>query len=242
MHRITSSLAVVACLTMTTAGVAAGPVTFSGSGVINSTGGKLAPSGVSPVGSAFNFRFSFDPATASLIQSDDGYALYDLAVSKPTATLGGFSFPASNDPVLTPLVELSRGFSFFGGDSSEPSLAFTFFLLGTPTTSAADTPFLGSAGRSQQLAIGGVFRSSDLSAPLTINSLFGSGTPFYQNFEYGTRDPALRQSGLLEGSYVGSFTAPVPEPATWASMIAGLSLAGGVAGYRRRRKTKVRFA
>lgn len=35
--------------------------------------------------------------------------------------------------------------------------------------------------------------------------------------------------------------APVPEPATWASMFAGLGLAAGVARYKRR-KTKVVFA
>jgi hypothetical protein len=35
--------------------------------------------------------------------------------------------------------------------------------------------------------------------------------------------------------------APVPEPATWASMFAGLAMAGGIASYRRR-KAKVAFA
>jgi hypothetical protein len=34
-----------------------------------------------------------------------------------------------------------------------------------------------------------------------------------------------------------AYVAPVPEPATWASMIAGLALAGGVASYRRRKVT-----
>ncbi|MBB5714792.1 PEP-CTERM sorting domain-containing protein [Sphingomonas aerophila] len=40
----------------------------------------------------------------------------------------------------------------------------------------------------------------------------------------------------------GSMAAPVPEPATWASLAAGLSLASGAAAYRRRRKAKVMFA
>ncbi|MBB5715219.1 PEP-CTERM sorting domain-containing protein [Sphingomonas aerophila] len=77
----------------------------------------------------------------------------------------------------------------------------------------------------------------------TFQQLFGTkgGLSIY-NARY---DPYSDET--LTGSGSGTLTfapmaAPVPEPATWASMIAGLSLAGGVAGYRRRRKTKVTFA
>ena len=223
------------CLAVAGASAAAERVTFSGTGVVISVGGMLGPSGIAPVGSPLQFSFGFDPAAASLIESDDGYALYELAVSDFAGTLGAFAFPLSNDPKLIPLVELYRGFSFFGATASEPAIGFTFYLLGEPT--ADGTPFAGDGGRSQQLALGGVFRA-DENAPLTVTGLLGLGNAFYQEFQYGTRDAGTRQSGVLNGSYTAHFTASaVPEPATWTLMLVGF----GIIGARLRRRPAATF-
>lgn len=65
-------------------------------------------------------------------------------------------------------------------------------------------------------------------------------------FSFDTITPQDQEEGDHSGgtgsiSFDGTIAQPVPEPATWASMFAGLALAGGVAKYRRR-KTKVAFA
>lgn len=46
-----------------------------------------------------------------------------------------------------------------------------------------------------------------------------------------------KSNGSAGGQYFVSFApvAPVPEPATWASMMAGLALAGGTVRYRRKK-------
>lgn len=226
MRRWSSMLIAFGCLTFGGTLASAAPVTYSGTGTVSQVAGKLPPTGVVPVGSKLSFSFTFDPSKASLYEASDGYAVYDLTLSSAIVALGGFTFPLSSDPAFTPVVELYRGFSFFPGSSmSEESLGFTFYLAGKPTVGSATEPFAGSPGNTQQIAIGGVFRSLNDGLPLTISHLFGAGA-VYQNFEYETRDPATRLTGLLRGNFSGNFSNVVPEPAAWGLMIAGFALAG----------------
>ena len=171
----------------------------------------------------------------SIGQHCPGYATYELALSNFSATLGGFAFPLEDNPALAPVIEIFRGFAFFGGNFSEPSIGYSSYLPGAPTITGTIQPFAGNAGRSQQLAMGGVFQDDDVDAPLTIDSLLGRGPAFYQSFQYSTRDPLLRQSGVLNGSYTGAFAAAVPEPSTWALMLIGIAAVG--ASLRRRSRS-----
>lgn len=81
--------------------------------------------------------------------------------------------------------------------------------------------------------------------PTLSQFLAGVGSFSILGFGYNEATDELYSSGgsgSLKFGYVAPpMAAPVPEPATWASMFAGLALAGGVANYRRR-KTKVAYA
>ncbi|WP_313535845.1 PEPxxWA-CTERM sorting domain-containing protein [Sphingomonas sp.] len=227
--RRTSMLMIASFYTAAATAAAAAPVTYSGSGVLSQVSGRLPLTGAVPLGSAFSFSFTFDPAKASLFDASEGYAIYDLSLSSAAVTLGSFAYPLSTDAAYTPFIELYRGFSFFpGSNRSEESLAFTFFLPGTPTAADATAPFGGRAGKSQMVAIGGVFRQADDGRPLTLDAIFGQGPAYYANFEYATRDPSTRQTGSLSGAYAGAFSTGVPEPENWALMIAGIGVSGAV--------------
>ncbi|WP_445190795.1 PEPxxWA-CTERM sorting domain-containing protein [Sphingomonas sp. Tas61C01] len=227
-----------------TASAVAGPVTLSGSGTVNSNAGRLPSTGLVPNGSPLAFSFSFDPDDAVLFDSGEDFADYEVPVSAFSGNLGSYNFPLSSNPALTPVVEIYKGFSFFGGNASEPSIGFAFFLLGTPTVAGGATPFAGAAGSSQQLAIYGIFRDVAGNAPVTLDSLIGRGDPSYRMVEYGTRDATVRQSGLLLGDYTGGFTiaAAVPEPASWALMIMGFGAVGNAMRRRSAVQTSVSFA
>lgn len=212
----------------------AAPVTYSGSGTLSEVAGKLPLTGSVPLNSSFSFSFTFDPAKAALFEASPGYAIYDLTLSNAAITLGGYSYPLSSEAAYTPFVELYRGFSIFPGSTmSEESLAFTFFLTGKPTVGDSAEPFGGNAAKAQSVSIGGVLRQADDGTPLTLDSIVGQGPTYYASFEYGTRDPVTRQTGVLRGAYVGSFSSAVPEPDHWALMIVGVGIGGAV--LRRRR-------
>ena len=233
MRLVAFLCALIGSAVLAATSVAAQPVTLSGAATIDTVGGRLAPTGLTPVGSDYAFSFSFDPAAAALFDSGDQYADYELPVTAFSASIGSFVFPLSTDPARLPILEIFSGFSFFGGSGSEPAIGFAFFLPGQSTIGGGAEPFAGAAGSSEQLEISGVFRAGVGDAQLTFASLIGRGTPFYQNFTYGTRDG--RNAGFLSGDYAGGFSsgAGVPEPATWALMILGFGATGGA--LRRRR-------
>lgn len=231
------SFALAACFAVAASQAVAAPVTYSGSGTLSQVSGKLPLTGTVPVGSPFSFSFTFDPAKASLFEASEGYAIYDLALSNVAITMSGYSYALSSAPEYVPFVELYRAFSFFpGSNMSEESVAFTFFLSGKPTTGDASEPFGGGPGKSQLVSIGGVLRQADDGTPLTLASIIGQGPTYYSSFEYGTRDALTRQTGFLRGSYVGAFSSGVPEPESWALMIAGVAICG--LGLRRRRSSQ----
>jgi hypothetical protein len=234
---------IASCFIAAGSGAAAAPVTYSGSGTLTQVSGKLPLTGSVPLGSAFSFSFTFDPAKAALFEASQGYAIYDLSLSSAAVTLGGYAYPLSSEAVYTPFVELYRGFSFFpGSNMSEDSLAFTFFLAGKATVGDPAEPFGGNAGKNQVVSMGGVLRQVDDGMPLTLDSIFGQGPTYYSNFEYGTRDPITRQTGFLSGAYVGGFASGAPEPHHWALIIAGIGISGAILRRRRNvRRSQKRF-
>ena len=228
--------ALILAATLIPAQAYAAAVTFSGSGTVTGVAGRLTPTDAAPLGSAFTFRFSFDPDTASLIEQDDRSAAYELPVSGFSATLGGYAFPLDPDPAFAPVVTIGRGFAFFGNPFSEPSLSYTFFLPGTPVVGdTGTTPFPLSAGSRGTLAISAQFRADPNGTLVSIADLRDPGTAAFRRFSYSARDLATRRSGALSGSYVGGFASvsAVPEPASWTMMIVGTGLVGGA--LRRRR-------
>jgi microcystin-dependent protein len=69
----------------------------------------------------------------------------------------------------------------------------------------------------------------------------GSGAGFDPGTLLGSPSTALTTANLAPHSHMISPPAPVPEPASWATMIAGLALAGGLMRARRPR-CAIRFA
>jgi hypothetical protein len=203
-------------------------VTFGGSGTVESSGGRLVPSGAVGLGDALRFSFRFDAERAALVGSDLDYRLFFLPVFDFSAALGNFTFDLSSGAH----VQIARGSAFFGGNASEPAVGYTFYLDGVASDGAPDEPFLGTLGRGQRLAVTAVYRDRDSPDALAVGGLLGAGTPAFETFQY-TAGLGGRDTGVLAGSYVGGVTASaVPEPTTWALMILGFAMTG--AGLRRR--------
>ena len=110
-------------------------------------------------------------------------------------------------------------------------------IVGGYTTSFADT------GTGTGFGINGVYAAPRLYLPVSYAS--GDAIASSATFLFKTIDDL----GLTRGTYtyssssdtitlrIGQAAPAVPEPASWAMMILGIGMAGGVARYRRRKAT-----
>jgi hypothetical protein len=96
------------------------------------------------------------------------------------------------------------------------------------------------AGKCAAAYFGAVHSHCDFGDPEYSAGVNGAGQPMGYLFDYGYGITVYGSDSLAETWVVRGAMAPgVPEPATWAMMMAGLGLAGGL---MRRRATKVSFA
>lgn len=217
----------------------AAKIVFSGQGSVDAFQGTLLRNAAASIGSPFRFSFALDTAALTFLEGDDQNAFYDLPVTDFSATIGDYAFTLSAAPGFEPLLAISRGFTFFGGPSSEPVLITTFNFASTRSTGPSiETPFATGAGAYGALAINAYFRAEDGESGLGLNELRDPRNADRLSFSYTTLDPNTRKRGTILGAYSGSFTtAAVPEPATWAMMLLGFGIVGGAVRHRRRTTT-----
>lgn len=231
---ITSALAAVAMAATCLGTAAAEPMVFSGGGPIaRVVAGSLQTTGTAVVGDFVRFAFTFDLAAATQVGTGGAGLTYALPISDVDVALGRYQFlPAGTRASLT----ISQGFSFFGGSSTEPSRAFTFSIGGS---AGADAPFdLGNGARSDRFTITSIYRDIDPSRPVSLADVIDPlGVPLRSINYSGSTGPS-GSSASLQGFYSGGFSpaaAAVPEPASWAMMLAGFGAAGFVLRRRQRR-------
>jgi hypothetical protein len=240
---------VARCAVLIVAAVGAVPVDaaemrFTAVGTVSTMVGLLTPTGNIPIGSDLNVTFDFDTNDAALFELDEVSAVYDLPVSHFSGSIGSYQLSVDPDPRFVPAVVISRGFSFLGGSSSEPSLSYTFYLPRAVSATGGSTGrFILSPDSRETLALSAIFRS-DISGSLGINQLRDPLTADRLTFAYSANDPVRRLGGSLGGTYVGNFVkvGAVPEPDTWAMMILGMSVVGLAMRRCRAVKTTISYA
>lgn len=145
------------------------------------------------------------------------YALYADNAGRPGAIL----LTGSATPTVTPLAAVN---------ADGPTDVWTFNFA-SPTLALANTRYwLGVSQGSDRQAFATVSDGGPAGRPLI--SFAGSNPSGYQDF--GSRGLAFS----IQGTAV-AVTPGVPEPATWALLIAGF---GGIGVAMRRRRVAVRFA
>ena len=164
------------------------------------------------------------------------------AINLHTAAAGSFTAVSK---ISTALVDLAANTPFLGNRSPEkweglavgPQLNDGSFLL----LAGTDNDYsITQNGSGTQLEV--LFNSTtgqrivcdigSLTNCFSVPSSGGAGTPPYN----GSLDGFAQLPGVLHAykSDIAGFAAPVPEPGTWAMLIAGLGLLGAIA---KRRKT-----
>lgn len=203
---------------------------FTGSGTIDDVVGRLPTTGIAPIGGSTTIRFNLDTAASTLYESGVDYAVYDLAVTGVAATIGGYTFTPNSDTLFTPALTIDKGFSFFGGISSEASYAVGFYLSDVPRSAGGENPFDVATGSRGTLSIQALFKADEIGDwDLSLGRLPDLSRAASQSLAYVTRDAATGRSGQLRGRFSGTFSpnvAAVPEPATWCLLLLGFGLVG----------------
>jgi hypothetical protein len=135
---------------------------FTGSGTIDDVVGRLPTTGIAPIGGSTTIRFNLDTAASTLYESGVDYAVYDLSVTGVAATIGGYTFTPNSDPLFTPALTIDKGFSFFGGISSEASYAVGFYLSDVPRSAVEENPFDVATGSRGTLSIQALFKADEI--------------------------------------------------------------------------------
>jgi len=160
-------------------------------------------------------------------------ALLAIAGSTSAATLYSFDFTA-NTPGPTPFHSGSFSFSF--EDPLLPTLLSIDFAIGGTTFTTANADIIFFFGNyllgGTQSSPGGIIMGSD-----DFWLIFNPETSLASQFRY-SQVGSEGGSGLVSMSPATS-TGAIPEPATWAMLIAGF---GGVGSLMRRRRQASAFA
>ncbi len=228
-------LAVAAMLAAWPSGTVAAPVIFTGQGVVSRSFGPLPATGSATLGDPVRFSFAFDLDDATPLVSGPTFAAYTLPFTDFSAKLGDYVFTPDGGPAQ---LRIGRGFTFFGGSSTEPSRTFSFAFNGVP---GAQAPFAGVTF--EQFSVTATFRDAAGPAqPVALADVTDPASADRRTFDYFASAPGSPPTfGALSGDYQGAFTAAggVPEPAIWTLLILGF---GAVGAALRRRPIRVAFA
>jgi PEP-CTERM motif len=213
MKFLTKALAAAALLgTASVASATVTTLTFEGVGNGNQVGNFYAGLGI-----------TFSPATLALVDADNGGNGNFANEPSPNTIM---FFTDANDAILTYAAGFTTGFSFFYTSSTAASVTVwddvggTGNLLGSLNLTAQAFDNCGgdpSGDFCNWTAVGVSFNGTAKS----INFAGTAGRTGFDNITFGTDTP----------------TPGVPEPASWAMLIAGFGLTG--AAMRRRRSTAV---
>ena len=213
--------------------VHAAPLVFQGSGAVTRIvpfAGSTATGSIG-IGDALAFRLVFDPAASgSLFDGGDSFQVFAQPLSEVSVTIGSFTFGlGSPNP---PVVLMGQGFRLFPGQfGTEPAFTQQFVLPGLP---AANPPFTATVGGGTTFSLESAFRIPAFGPAPTIADLRApNADPGLNRFNLSVFGAAPGYGGFVEGTFTGTLTplAAVPEPASWALLIAGFGVVG--AGMRR---------
>ena len=181
--------------------------------------------------------------TASVFQSFETAPVNDAYVPRPTEAVTGDVVVRQNtipgETVDPDSSSSNRYLSIEGGSYSvalgTPVQFFSFILGSLDSYNALTLNFADGTST--------VFSGRQIIGDTTVGP-FNSGTSGRVSYDLGG------QAGITSATFTSSQSAfeidalasAVPEPATWAMMMAGFGLIGGAARRRRRVNTNVRFA
>lgn len=184
--------------------------------------------------SGSNFGFDFNPTVDRIrLVSDSGQNLrLNPATGTIAATDTAYTYAGGGTPTITAV-----------GYTNSVAGATTTTLYGIDYT-LNTLALIGSPNGGQITTVGGLGFDVDADASLDITSggqaFLSSGFGFYSvNLTTGAATFVGQTDGLRNIAVAGA-TPAVPEPATWAMMIAGFGMIGGT--LRRRNATRVNFA
>lgn len=230
----------IAALTMAVPAAAA-PTTVTVTGTVMSgidAGGQFGTTGASLAGQPFSAIFTIDPATGSTaIETATSSYLAGMGATSPISAVltigsGSFSFTGSHNG-------LARTTDAAGNGGTDSTL---FFVDDTDLSQKPNDNTLLSLGFDtlrnvlSAPAFGGI-AVSDLSLADNAKGVLKIANRDDSTGAFGTPTVADLSISTIRTSVVS----PVPEPATWAMMVAGFAVAG-VALRRRRVDARVRFA
>lgn len=235
------SIGFLVAAVLATAPATATTISYSGTGKVDRVDGSLPQTGTATLGSDLRFSLDYDTDMVRTYSVDDEEGVYDVPVSGFAATIGGYDFVQSADPVYVPTLVLSYYFTFLGDPSSTRVLGADLYLTGTlkPAGSTA-SPFAIPAGGHDTLVLSSLYLAGDADTSLAFDRFRDPALALRQSFTYQVRDVAARRFGRLSGSFVGRFAdaAAVPEPATWAMMLLGFMLSAIALRSRRERRVQ----
>ena len=203
--------------------------TFAATGTVESTIAHPGITGIPAYGTPVAIRFTFDPGKATPILTRPNLAILDFEATGFTAQMGSAMFAlgaTANSPSGLMLTQMWQ--------SGQPTLWTQRFIF--PGTSGVTAPFgFASGGRISTLTITSTFLLGvDEIVPVVgIAALLDPRKAIRTEFGWSTsgRDgTSAMSSGVLSISPSNA----VPEPATWAMMIAGFALCGAAMRQRGR--------
>lgn len=235
------SCAAVAALTVAAVPAAAAPTTVTVSGKVMSgidAGGQFGAVGASLAGQAFSAIFTIEAATGStLVETATSSYLAGRGAASPVSAVltigsGSYRFAGSFNGFVRTTDAAGNG----GTDSA------TFFVDDTDLSQKPNDNTLLSLGFDtlrnvlSQPGVGAI-ALSDLTLADNAKGVLKIANRNAATGGFGTPTVA----DLSIDTIRTGMTSPVPEPATWAMMVAGFAMAG-VALRRRRVDARVRFA
>jgi hypothetical protein len=232
----TISSPILALALVASAGAAQAATTIvSGSGTVNLTA-QSSNATIAAAGAPVSFSAQFDPASATFVGTFGASSVYNLNTNSIAAMIGGHSLNFDPAGLESAFLIIANGFSNFGGPVSEAILIEEFQFFAGPGGTTSPVRLNGLPPAREIMGFSYTFRTGTTIVPATIETLrdpaeAARGSFFYLADTGTSGSPAARASGLATGAF--EVVSPVPEPATWALMIAGFFMTGTALRKRR---------
>jgi hypothetical protein len=220
MVRKLLNLMIGATLFCVTAAVHAQQQTLSFAGTINSVGSELHPT--FQLGDAFAGSFAFN-STSPGTSGGPGNAIYSGAISSLSVTIDGLTYGQSSGGSMR----------VFNGPTDG-------LIAGATAPLPISGPAVGTFDPFEWVLVladpsGSAFSSLDLPSTLPAVSAWSTTFSYFQLYFADLDTGAVSSlTGSFSSASITAVTAPIPEPETYAMLIAGLGLLGFEAHRRKK--------